>query len=80
MGTLSDLPADFNQVLCDRSKVALEHFLETAYARDTDRKVVHVQHIIDRFKDGSIHAELNCMENLVAATLVLTELSIGKET
>lgn len=74
---LPALPKDFNYDICERSMLVLKKALTEKYGDDVEAKVRHVQRLIDRFKTGTIDADLNCMENLVAAQLVLTEVSLN---
>lgn len=80
---LPALPKDFNHDICERSMLVLRRGLTEKYGTDTEAKVRHVQRLIETFKKGTIDAKLNCMENLVAAQLVLAEVSVNgkiKET
>jgi len=72
------LPSDLDIEFLNNAKDGLNWFLMKKCGSDCHKKIVEVNRILSKFKDGTICRELNCRENWWAARLVLLELNGNK--
>jgi len=72
-----DLPSDLDKTFVSKAKDKMELELHRKFRADNKTKIAKVERFLAKFKDGTVHPEMNNRETWYAAKLLLADLRLN---